>query len=88
MKRRFHFTIVAALMLFLPAAAMALPVGKFTSVKGAVDITPAGGKPVAVTVGSPVSVGDIVRTKSRSGAEILFEDGSVLRHGPKQPHGH
>ncbi|MBI9082518.1 MAG: FecR domain-containing protein [Desulfobacterales bacterium] len=79
MNRRTCLSLVIALILLLPMMAQAAPVGKFTSVKGSVDVTPAGGKSAAIQVGSPVSVGDIVRTKSRSSAEILFDDGSVLR---------
>ena len=79
MKRLAKFAMITVLIWAIPLTLHATPVGKFTMVRGTVDITsPEGGSQIA-DAGFPVNVGDVVRTKSRSSAEILFEDGSVMR---------
>lgn len=69
-------------------AIMAVPVwassaGKITAVEGRVDITRDGKDAVAAVAGAEVFVGDVIRTKSASRAEILFVDGSKLRIAEK-----
>jgi hypothetical protein len=73
------FIVFLVLMLSLPAQG-ASPVGNVTYVEGKVDIL-RGGKPPAVPAkpGDQVAPGDIVRTKSRSKAEIALSDGTLLR---------
>ncbi len=65
--------------LFFVSLVYSAPVGKFTYVEGKVDLTPPGKKAVPVKIGMLVSMGDIIRTKSRSKAEITFNDGNILR---------
>jgi hypothetical protein len=74
--------ILAALL--VPAHAFATAIGTITGIEGSVDLTRAGDvKAEPVTIGQPVSIGDIVRTKTNSKAEITFVDKSVLRLAPK-----
>jgi hypothetical protein len=68
-----------ALLILLHAPAQAYPVGRFTYVEGRVDITPPGQIARPVHLGYEVHVGDIIRTKSRSKAEITFTDTTVMR---------
>ncbi len=56
-----------------------IPVGKFTYVEGKVDLISPGEKAIPVKIGMPISMKDIVRTKSKSKAEITFNDGNILR---------
>lgn len=79
MKRRTLIITVALLWLFSTGLAFGAPVGKFTAVKGLVDLTSTDGVLREVKIGDPVSVGDIVRTKTKSSAEITFADSSVVR---------
>lgn len=74
----------AALALLIVLAflspALAGMVGKFTAIDGRVDVLKPGEKRASpVSAGSPVSEGDIVRTKSGSFAEITFTDDTVLK---------
>lgn len=75
--------IVLAVLLALSGAASALAggvVGRFTVVDGRVDILrPGQTRAQAVTRDASVTAGDIVRTKSNSFAEIVFNDGAVLK---------
>lgn len=60
------------------------PVGKFTHVEGKVDILRGGLLPaVLVRTGDPVFVKDIIRTKSQSRADILFNDGNQIKIGQR-----
>ncbi|RLC22898.1 MAG: hypothetical protein DRH56_08175, partial [Deltaproteobacteria bacterium] len=83
MKRAVSILGIICFLSFLPYTANAAPVGKFTQVRGQVDITPPGGHARAVHKGDPVNVGDIVRTKAGAKAEIRFIDGSILRLAQK-----
>ncbi|MBN1849371.1 MAG: FecR domain-containing protein [Deltaproteobacteria bacterium] len=60
-------------------AAEGATVGKITQLEGRVDITRDGEAAFSAEINTPIFMGDIIRTKSRSKAEILFEDGSILR---------
>src|SRR5512141_1889989 len=74
------FLIAAGVILCAMSAEAAPAVGKFTAVEGKVEVLRAGALPaVGVKTGDPVSVQDVVRTKSDSRAEITFSDGAVLR---------
>ncbi|MDX9822564.1 MAG: FecR domain-containing protein, partial [Syntrophales bacterium] len=67
-------------VLALPLLAVAAPAGKVTRVEGNVDITRAGATAAkALLSGEAVDVGDVVRTKSKSKAEITFADQNILR---------
>ncbi|MCX7635502.1 MAG: hypothetical protein N2Z74_07140, partial [Syntrophales bacterium] len=59
---------VVVVLLVMPLAAIAAPVGKITSIEGNVDITRAGQAAVRASVGDPVNQGDILRAKSKSKA--------------------
>jgi hypothetical protein len=68
------------LMLVLPQAALAVPAGVVTRTEGKVDITRAGLKAAKpLHEGESVDMGDIIRTKSRSKAEIVFSNKNTLR---------
>lgn len=81
--KRILSVVLAAAVFFLIAAlvnpALAAPVGTFTSVTGKTDITPSGGTAKQAGKGDPVNIGDIIRVKSKSRAEVAFRDGNVLR---------
>lgn len=65
----------------IASCAFAAPaVGKFAAIEGRVDVLREGALPaVVVKPGDAVYVKDIVRTKSDSKAEIIFDDGIILR---------
>ncbi|MDD5496730.1 MAG: FecR family protein [Candidatus Omnitrophica bacterium] len=66
--------------LLLPVSGMAAEVGKVMGTTGRVDIFRSGSDGAIVAgEGDPVSVGDSIRTKSNSKAEIEFFDKSILR---------
>ena len=71
-----------AIALFGVSAAFAESAGEFAAVKGRVDVTRPGAAARMVSAGDPVEVGDVVRTKSLSRAEIVFRDGSLVRLAP------
>src|SRR3989304_1918045 len=71
-------------LIFLPSLAQSqTAVGKFTFVQGRVDILrqPAP-RAMPVKMGDAVFVGDIIRAKSGSKAEITFKDGNIVRVAP------
>ena len=71
-------------LIFLPSLALSqTAVGKFTFVQGRVDVLrqPAP-RAVPVKMGDAVFVGDIIRAKSASKAEITFKDGNIVRVAP------
>src|SRR4030066_776632 len=71
-------------LIFLPSLALSqTAVGKFTFVQGRVDVLrqPAP-RAVPVKMGNAVFVGDIIRAKSASKAEITFKDGNIVRVAP------
>src|SRR4030042_6827596 len=71
-------------LIFLPSLALSqTAVGKFTFVQGRVDVLrqPAP-RAVPVKMGDAVFVGDIIRAKSASKAEITFNDGNIVRVAP------
>jgi len=70
--------VILAVLLLLPTAAFASPVGKITYIEGNVDIT-AGDKVRPAALGEPVSAGEILRSKAKAKAEVTFLDGNILR---------
>ncbi len=71
------------LILFSSVAAFAAPCGKITHVEGQVDVLrPGTNLAVEISPGDPVEVGDILKAKSKSKAEITFLNRNVLRIGP------
>lgn len=83
MKRTVSFIIFMVLFNMFCLTVHAEPVGKFTKVEGRVDITSPGASARPVSAEDEVSVGDIVRVKSKSKAEIVFLDGGILRIAQK-----
>lgn len=83
MKRVISFFGILALFSLFPLSTQAAPVGKFTHVRGKVDITSPGEAARTARKGYEVNVGDIVRTKAKAKAEITFIDGNVLRLAQK-----
>jgi hypothetical protein len=72
--------IAISLLIFLPGASEAAPVGAFTRVEGMVDIQRTGQTAASpVRTGDPVSLGDAVRTLRGGRAEIRFRDETVLQ---------
>jgi hypothetical protein len=68
-----------ALMLIFSAVAGAEVVGRLTQLEGRVDLLKGGKLPaVALKLNDTVEPGDVVRTKSRSKAQITFIDNSLL----------
>lgn len=64
-------------------AAFAAVAGRFTVVRGKVDLLkPGDARASNVNVGDPVSPGDILRAKSNSFAEVVFADNTVLKLAP------
>jgi hypothetical protein len=71
--------VVLALMLIWSNIAGAEVVGRLTQVDGQVDLLKGGKLPaVALKAGDTVEPGDVIRTKSRSKAQITFIDDSLL----------
>ena len=63
--------------------ALAAPVGKISAIQGRVDVLKAGKNVAApVSLGAPVDIGDIYRTKSKSRAEIIFNNNNTLKIAP------
>jgi len=75
---------VAMLVLLVPGAAFADPVGSFSRTEGNVDLLRKGDtKAVSVQVGDAVSMGDAIRTKRDGKAEIRFNDDTVIQLAPE-----
>jgi hypothetical protein len=71
--------VLALLVLFPLAAQAAEPVGTFTHIEGRVDITSPDAAARPANLGDEINMGDIIRAKSKSKAEITFSDGNILR---------
>lgn len=80
MDRFKKISITAAGFLLAASFAFADEAGRFVSVEGRVDLLKAGAaESVAACADDIISAGDIVRTKGRSKAEIIFSDNSSLK---------
>jgi hypothetical protein len=76
--------VVLALMLICSSIAGAEVVGRLTQVEGRVDLLKGGKLPaIPVKVGDTVEPGDVIRTKYRSRAQIIFIDNSLLTLSPR-----
>ncbi len=84
MKRNFlSFIFGAVFFTLLLIPCYAEPIGKITKVEGRVDVLKAGrDTPVPVKLGDPVDLGDIYRAKTKSFAEITFNNENILRISP------
>jgi hypothetical protein len=86
MRRKYLWVIVTLLFLSLvsASAAYAMAVGRFTMVEGKVEVLHHGKVPAAAAwQGDGVEPGDVIRTKSRSKAQIKFVDDSVVTLAPE-----
>jgi hypothetical protein len=73
-----------ALALLAPRLAAAAPVGTFTKIEGSVDmLRRSDTAAVRVKTGDRISMGDAIRTKRDSKAEITFLDATVVQLGPE-----
>jgi len=76
--------ILSAMILFFAVAAQAAVVGRFTMVTGQVDLLRQGKLPaVPVKVQDGVEPGDVIRTKSKSKAQVQFVDETTLTLAPE-----
>ncbi len=85
MKAKYPWVIVALLLitLLVAAAAQAAAVGRFTLVEGQVDVLKHGKVPAAAAkTGDGVEPGDVIRTKSKSKAQVKFVDDSFVTMAP------
>lgn len=83
-KCRWIIMVLLALLLAVPWNALAATVGRFTVLEGQVDLLKGGKLPAAAAkVQDPVEPGDVIRTKSRSRAQLHFVDDSVLTLAPE-----
>lgn len=83
MKKYIVFFILIGLIFLLPFSVLGASIGKFTFTQGRVDLTRPGEAAQPATVGDEIAIGDFIRTKSNSKAEITFVDGSITRLAPR-----
>jgi hypothetical protein len=87
MKKFAFFWVVFVILAFQVgplAAAQADVVGRLTQVDGRVDLLKGGKLPATpVKVNDGVQIGDVLRTKSQSKAQITFADNSVMTISPE-----
>ncbi|MEW6409937.1 MAG: FecR family protein [Nitrospirota bacterium] len=82
MRRLYKIGLMILIALIIPDISLAAVAGKFTIIEGKVDLLKPGEKRASpVKEGDTVSVGDIVRTKSASKAQITFVDESTVNIG-------
>jgi hypothetical protein len=75
--------LLICLVMVAPLAVQAAPAGTFIEVEGTVDVLKGGKVPaVPAKLQGPVEVGDMVRTKAQSRAQIKFVDDTVLSIAP------
>ncbi len=80
MKKYLVFATILAFFMIISLPAQAQnPMGKIINITGRVDITRQGRAAVPAKPGDPLMEKDIIRTKSKSKAEIRFKDGSIMR---------
>jgi hypothetical protein len=76
--------MMLVLLVLMSAPARAAAVGRFTMVAGQVDLLRQGKLPAApAQVNDPVEPGDVIRTKSRSKAQLIFVDDTTLTLAPE-----
>ncbi|HEX9883466.1 MAG TPA: FecR family protein [Desulfobaccales bacterium] len=85
MRRRLLAVItLLALVMVIPAVVDAAAVGRFTMVEGQVDLMRQGKLPaVPAKVQDGVEPGDVIRTKSKSKAQVKFVDDSIITMAPE-----
>ena len=81
-KIKIFFAIFVSLLLAFPPSALAEAIATITYIEGRADrLQQDGERYLPVVIGEEISVGDKIRTKSYSKAEITFADNSVVRLG-------
>ena len=76
------FFISVLLALSLPA--QAAPIGRFLKIEGQVDLLKGGKLPGnAAKLTDPLEINDVIRTKSKSRAQVLFVDDTMLTLAPE-----
>lgn len=76
--------VAAALLLAVPALALADPIAFVVAMKGAVQVTPAGAKdPQRAALGRPLERGDQVKVGAGGSASLFFSDGNVIELGER-----
>jgi hypothetical protein len=85
MRRRLLAALtMLVLVLVIPAVVDAAAVGRFTMVEGQVDLLRQGKLPaVSAKVQDGVEPGDVIRTKSKSKAQVKFVDDSIITMAPE-----
>jgi hypothetical protein len=84
--KQLSLVLATLIMILVPAMAAiaADPVAELTAMTGRVDILRGGQLPSEkAKVGSQLLVGDFIRTKSKSTAEVLFADGNKIKIEPR-----
>jgi hypothetical protein len=75
--------MLTVIALAIPLAAHAAVVGRFTLVRGQVDLLKHGNLPaIPAKLHDGVSPGDVIRTKSRSKAQLTMVDDSIITLAP------
>jgi hypothetical protein len=83
-KRFLAVSTILSLVLAAAFAAGAAAVGRFLKIEGQVDLLKAGKLPgAAAKLTDPLEAKDVIRTKSRSRAQVLFIDDTVLTLAPE-----
>lgn len=85
MQRKVFCGLIALLLvaLILPASLHAALVGRFTLIKGQVDLLKGGKLPaIAAKYQDGVEIGDVIRTKSKAKAQLTMVDDSVITLAP------
>ena len=87
MRRKCLWAMVALLLLLtllIAASAHAAVVGRFTQVTGQVDLLKGGAIPaIAAKVQDGVEPGDVIRTKTKSKAQLTMVDDSIITLAPE-----
>ncbi|HCZ11052.1 MAG TPA: hypothetical protein DHV16_02090 [Nitrospiraceae bacterium] len=74
------FILMLFALLYAVSSESAEVIGKITIVEGQVDILKEGKLPaIPAKAGATISVKDIIRTKSASKTEVVFNDGNILK---------
>jgi hypothetical protein len=83
-KIRLLVLILTLAALVLPVTSHAAVVGRFTMVKGQVDLLKQGKIPaIAAKYQDGVEIGDVIRTKSKAKAQLTMVDDSVITLAPE-----
>ncbi len=83
-KIRLALIMLIVMAVLLPLTAHAAVVGRFTQVRGQVDLLKKGNIPgISVKLRDGVEPGDVIRTKARAKAELTMVDDSIIVLAPE-----